>query len=168
MCGLKPVRTRHGHRRRALEFSADREPADRRFDRLLAKLDLIHDAAPLFRDGARVTCAGVLVPRPACASMIRAVSSWRPAASISSAGTMACLHRAAAHGAVSRVQVVKSTRFCSRYRRSTQRVVEIAPDVYGSSGTSSSGLRVTLVEVSATWASWSGDPRAVVHSARRS
>jgi hypothetical protein len=61
MCGLKPVRTRRGHRRRALERSADREPAYRWFDRLLAKLDLIHDTAPLFRDRARVPCAGVLL-----------------------------------------------------------------------------------------------------------
>ncbi|HEU4733433.1 MAG TPA: helix-turn-helix domain-containing protein [Kofleriaceae bacterium] len=48
-----------------LEFSADRDPADRWFDRLLAKLGLINDAAPLFRDGERVPRAGVLLALPA-------------------------------------------------------------------------------------------------------
>jgi transposase len=49
----------------ALEFSADRDPADRWFDRLLAKLGLLNDAAPLFRDGERVSRAGVLLALPA-------------------------------------------------------------------------------------------------------
>lgn len=48
-----------------LEFSADRDPADRWFDRLLAKLGLINDAAPLFRAGERVPGAGVLLALPA-------------------------------------------------------------------------------------------------------
>jgi transposase len=48
-----------------LEFSADRDPADRWFDRLLAKLGLLNDAAPLFRAGERVPRAGVLLALPA-------------------------------------------------------------------------------------------------------
>jgi len=48
-------------------FSADRDPADRWFDRLLAKLGLLEDAAPLFRDGERVPRAGVLLALPAIA-----------------------------------------------------------------------------------------------------
>ncbi|HEU4727468.1 MAG TPA: helix-turn-helix domain-containing protein [Kofleriaceae bacterium] len=48
-----------------LEFSADRDPSDRWFDRLLAKLGLLNDAAPLFRAGERVPRAGVLLALPA-------------------------------------------------------------------------------------------------------
>jgi transposase len=50
-----------------LRVSADRDPADRRGDRLLAKLGLLEDAAPLFRDGERVPRAGVLLALPALA-----------------------------------------------------------------------------------------------------
>jgi transposase len=50
-----------------LRISADRDPADRRVDRLLAKLGLLDDAAPLFRDGERVPRAGVLLALPALA-----------------------------------------------------------------------------------------------------
>ena len=47
------------------DFSADRDPSDRWFDRLLAKLGLLNDAVPLFRDGERVPRAGVLLALPA-------------------------------------------------------------------------------------------------------
>jgi hypothetical protein len=50
-----------------LLVSADRDPADRWGDRLLAKLGLLDDAAPLFRDGERVPRAGVLLALPAIA-----------------------------------------------------------------------------------------------------
>jgi transposase len=50
-----------------LVVTADRDPADRWFDRLLAKLGMIEDAAPLFRDGERVPRAGVLLALPAIA-----------------------------------------------------------------------------------------------------
>jgi transposase len=50
-----------------LAVSADRDPADRWLDRLLAKLGLLDDAAPLFRDGERVPRAGVLLALPAIA-----------------------------------------------------------------------------------------------------
>ena len=48
-----------------LAISLDRDPADRSFDRLLAALGMIEDAAPLFRDGTRVPRAGVLLAIPA-------------------------------------------------------------------------------------------------------
>jgi transposase len=50
-----------------LRISADHDPADRQVDRLLAKLGLLDDAAPLFRDGERVPRAGVLLALPALA-----------------------------------------------------------------------------------------------------
>ena len=50
-----------------LVVTADRDPADRWGDRLLAKLGLLDDAAPLFRDGERVPRAGVLLALPAIA-----------------------------------------------------------------------------------------------------
>jgi len=50
-----------------LVVSADHDPADRSVDRLLAKLGLLEDAAPLFRDGERVPRAGVLLALPAIA-----------------------------------------------------------------------------------------------------
>ena len=50
-----------------LVVSADRDPADRSLDRLLAKLGLLDDAAPLFRDGEHVVRAGVLLALPAIA-----------------------------------------------------------------------------------------------------
>jgi len=46
-------------------WSADTDPADRRFDRLLAYLGLLDDAAPMFRPGTRVPGAGVLLALPA-------------------------------------------------------------------------------------------------------
>jgi len=45
--------------------SFDADPADRRLDRLFAYLGMLDDAAPLFRDGARVPRAGVLLTIPA-------------------------------------------------------------------------------------------------------
>ena len=50
-----------------LIVSADRDPADRWVDRLLAKLGMLDDAAPLFRDGERVPRAGVMLALPAIA-----------------------------------------------------------------------------------------------------
>jgi lambda repressor-like predicted transcriptional regulator len=50
-----------------LVVSADRDPADRGLDRLLAKLGLLDDAAPLFRAGERVPRVGVLLALPAIA-----------------------------------------------------------------------------------------------------
>jgi hypothetical protein len=46
-------------------FSLDQDAADRRMDRFLAFLGLIDDAVPLFRDGASVPRAGVLLAIPA-------------------------------------------------------------------------------------------------------
>ncbi|MBM4396628.1 MAG: helix-turn-helix domain-containing protein [Deltaproteobacteria bacterium] len=48
-----------------LPVSFDPDPADRSVDRLLAYLGLLDDAAPLFRSGARVPMAGVLLAVPA-------------------------------------------------------------------------------------------------------
>ena len=45
--------------------SMDRDPADRRFDRLMAYLGLLDDAAPLFRPGTAIPGAGVLLAMPA-------------------------------------------------------------------------------------------------------
>jgi transposase len=45
--------------------SFDTDPADRSLDRLFARLGLLDDAAPLFRDGGRVPRAGVLLALPA-------------------------------------------------------------------------------------------------------
>ena len=44
--------------------SLDHDPADRRFDRLLAYMGLLNDAAPLFRAGQQVPGAGVLLALP--------------------------------------------------------------------------------------------------------
>ena len=43
----------------------DRDPSDRRFDRLMAYLGLLDDAAPLFRPGTAIPGAGVLLAIPA-------------------------------------------------------------------------------------------------------
>ena len=48
-----------------LPFTMDDDPADRRWDRLLAYLGMIDDAAPMFRDGQAVPHAGVLLALPA-------------------------------------------------------------------------------------------------------
>lgn len=48
-----------------LPRSCDRDPADRRMDRVLAYLGLLDDAAPVFRAGTRVPHAGVLCALPA-------------------------------------------------------------------------------------------------------
>jgi prepilin-type processing-associated H-X9-DG protein len=48
-----------------IPISADRDPADRCVDRVLAYLGLLDDAAPMFRDGQRVPRAGVLLAIPA-------------------------------------------------------------------------------------------------------
>ncbi|MBI2930502.1 MAG: transposase [Planctomycetes bacterium] len=45
--------------------SLDRDPSDRRFDRLMAYLGLLDDAEPIFRPGSRVPGAGVLLAIPA-------------------------------------------------------------------------------------------------------
>jgi len=47
-----------------LPFTFDRDPADRRIDRLFAYLGLLDDAAPFFRPGTRVPRAGVLLAMP--------------------------------------------------------------------------------------------------------
>jgi len=47
-----------------LPFTLDTDPANRSFDRLLAFLGLLDDAAPLFRAGVRVPRAGVLLALP--------------------------------------------------------------------------------------------------------
>jgi transposase len=46
-------------------WSLDRDPADRRLDRILAVLGAISDASPIFRDGTRIPHAGVLLALPA-------------------------------------------------------------------------------------------------------
>jgi len=46
-------------------FTMDRDPANRVFDRLMAFLGLLDDAAPLFRSGRRIPGAGVLLAMPA-------------------------------------------------------------------------------------------------------
>jgi hypothetical protein len=46
-------------------MSLDRDAADRSFDRQLAYLGLLDDAAPMFRDGAQVPGVGVLLALPA-------------------------------------------------------------------------------------------------------
>ena len=43
----------------------DKDPSDRRFDRLMAYLGLLDDAAPLFRPGTAIPGAGVLLAMPA-------------------------------------------------------------------------------------------------------
>jgi len=45
--------------------SFDTDPADRQLDRLFARLGLLDDAAPLFRDGGHLPRAGVLLAVPA-------------------------------------------------------------------------------------------------------
>lgn len=47
-----------------LPFTLDKDPANRIFDRLLACVGLLDDAAPLFRSGTRVPGAGVLLALP--------------------------------------------------------------------------------------------------------
>jgi transposase len=51
-----------------LVSSMDNDPADRRFDRLMACVGLLDDAAPLFRAGTAVPGAGVLLAMPALAA----------------------------------------------------------------------------------------------------
>jgi prepilin-type processing-associated H-X9-DG protein len=48
-----------------LPFTMDDDPMDRRWDRLLAYLGLIEDAAPMFQDASSVPRAGVLLALPA-------------------------------------------------------------------------------------------------------
>jgi transposase len=45
-------------------MSLDRDPSDRMFDRLLACMGLLDDAAPMFREGVLVPGAGVLLATP--------------------------------------------------------------------------------------------------------
>jgi len=49
----------------ATPFTMDEDPADRRWDRLLAYLGLLDDATPMFASGQRVPRAGVLLAIPA-------------------------------------------------------------------------------------------------------
>ena len=49
----------------SLPPSLDRDPGDRAFDRVLACLGILDDAAPLFRSGSDVPSAGVLLAIPA-------------------------------------------------------------------------------------------------------
>jgi hypothetical protein len=51
-----------------LPFTMDDDPADRRWDRLLAYLGVIDDSAPMFRDAQTVPHAGVLLALPALLS----------------------------------------------------------------------------------------------------
>jgi len=51
-----------------LPFTMDDDPMDRRWDRLLAYLGLIEDAAPMFEDAQAVPRAGVLLALPALLS----------------------------------------------------------------------------------------------------
>jgi hypothetical protein len=60
-----PKLSAFGGRDEPLPLSFDTDPSDRRLDRLLAYLGLLDDAAPLFRAGARVPGAGVLLALPA-------------------------------------------------------------------------------------------------------
>jgi transposase len=48
-----------------LPFSLDKDPSNRSFDRVMAYLGFLDDAAPLFRTGTRVPGAGVLLALPA-------------------------------------------------------------------------------------------------------
>ena len=48
-----------------MPMSWDRDPADRSVDRVLAAVGLLEDAAPMFRDGAQIPGAGVLLAIPA-------------------------------------------------------------------------------------------------------
>ena len=48
--------------------SMDNDPSDRRFDRLMACVGLLDDAAPLFRSGTAIPGAGVLLALPALAA----------------------------------------------------------------------------------------------------
>lgn len=48
-----------------LPFTMDDDPMDRRWDRLLAYLGLIEDAAPMFEDASSIPRAGVLLALPA-------------------------------------------------------------------------------------------------------
>jgi len=48
--------------------SMDDDPSDRRFDRLMACIGLLDDAAPLFRPGTAIPGAGVLLALPALAA----------------------------------------------------------------------------------------------------
>jgi transposase len=50
--------------REPVPMSLDRDASDRTFDRQLAYLGLLDDAAPLFRDGSSVPSAGVLLALP--------------------------------------------------------------------------------------------------------
>ncbi len=52
------------HSGEVVPFSLDTDPADRRFDRVLAHVGLLDDAAPLFQSGARLPRAGVLLAIP--------------------------------------------------------------------------------------------------------
>lgn len=54
----------HGAALEDVPVSLDRDPADRRLDRLLAYLGLLDDAAPLFRPAERIPRVGVLLALP--------------------------------------------------------------------------------------------------------
>ena len=82
-------------------MSLDRDASDRTFDRQLAYLGLLDDAAPLFRDGTSVPGAGVLL-RSAVPGRERAVSDQPQALRRDRSGLLWPAHDvadAAAHGA---------------------------------------------------------------------
>ena len=56
--------TAPGDESEPVPMSLDRDPSDRTFDRQLAYLGLLDDAAPLFREGSSVPAVGVLLALP--------------------------------------------------------------------------------------------------------
>jgi prepilin-type processing-associated H-X9-DG protein len=54
----------HAEDSEPVPMSLDREASDRTFDRQLAYLGLLDDAAPIFRDGSQIPGAGVLLALP--------------------------------------------------------------------------------------------------------
>jgi hypothetical protein len=61
--GSDPI-TVVGNDSEPMRMSLDRDASDRTFDRQLAYLGLLDDAAPLFRDGSSVPAVGVLLALP--------------------------------------------------------------------------------------------------------
>jgi transposase len=62
--GASDLITAPGDGSEPLQMSLDRDASDRTFDRLLAYLGLLDDAAPLFREGSSVPAVGVLLALP--------------------------------------------------------------------------------------------------------
>jgi transposase len=63
-CANKPVTTEAANDDESVPMSLDYDAEDRTFDRQLAYLGLLDDAAPLFREGSAVPGAGVLLALP--------------------------------------------------------------------------------------------------------